>query len=81
MEWIGPRAVAPAVAALRIAHFMATCFFNVRLNTQKDWRIAPENDDFLLKNGHLLCNSQRPGGGAEAMGDRAPAGQEVRFFP
>ena len=25
---------------------------------RKEWRIAPENDDFLLKHGHLFCNSR-----------------------
>ena len=40
----------PYYDPLRIAHLMATCFFNFLLKTQKDGRISPENDDhFLLK--------------------------------
>ena len=41
-------------AAYSIAHLMAIFLLNFRLKMQKLWRAFPENDDFLLKNGHLM---------------------------
>ena len=36
---------------------------------QKEWRIAPENDDLLLKHGRLFCNWRYICGGRFCLAD------------
>ena len=36
----------------------ATLFLNFLLKMQKEWRDALKNNDFVLKSGHLFCNSR-----------------------
>ena len=53
----------------RIAHLMATLFLNFRLKMQKEWRTAPENDDFLLKTApfYRAIGSGPPGHGVDRL--------------
>ena len=44
----------PWASVLRIAIEMATFVMTFLLKTQKEWRIAPENDYFVLKNGRIF---------------------------
>ena len=54
----------------------------------KEWRIAPENDDFLLKHCRIFCNSRynnilsrRPAdGGTLGEGDRVQIGRAILYI-
>ena len=51
------------------------------MKMQKEWRIAPENDDFALRNGHLFCNSRHMDQVAEMFGDFDDQGFVGIFLP
>ena len=55
-------------APLRIAHLLATLFVNILLQMQRLWRIASENDDFLLKKRPFNVQFAAGGGGGAAGG-------------
>ena len=47
--------------------------WNFLLKSQKVWRISRKNDDFVLKNGHLFCNSRYLGRTADVAKYKARA--------